>query len=139
MALSFGVTIDCGRPVALAKFWCDLLGYVEEPAPDGYASWQEYDAANGVTPAEAESGCTIIDPTGHGPRLYFQQVPEGKRGKNRVHLDIAASVRHQWTDVTAAVDRAVARGASVIRESDNPHDKFIVLADPEGNEFCLVL
>ena len=139
MSRRFGVTIDCLHPVALSQFWCNLLGYVEEPAPAGYASWQEYDAANGVTAAEAESGCMIIDPDGHGPRLYFQQVPESKQGKNRVHLDIVASDRQQWTDVTTAAEQAVARGASVIRESDNRDDRFIVLADPEGNEFCLVM
>jgi hypothetical protein len=135
----FGVTIDCRQPAALAQFWCDLLGYEEEPAPAGYSSWQTYDTANGVTAAEAESGCTIIDPDGRGPRVYFQQVPEAKRGKNRVHLDIVASGRRNWTDVTTAAGRAVDRGGQVIRESDDPADRFIVLADPEGNEFCLVM
>lgn len=135
----FGVTIDCRHPMTLAQFWCDLLGYVEEPAPVGYSSWQEYDIANGVTAAEAASGCTIIDPDGRGARLYFQQVPEGKRGKNRVHLDIVASGRRRWSDVTTAAGRAVARGGRVISESDDPADRFIVLADPEGNEFCLVM
>ena len=139
MSRRFGVTIDCLHPVALAQFWCDLLGYVEEPAPAGYPSWQEYDAANGVTAAEAESGCTIIDPGGHGPRLYFQQVPESKQGKNRVHLDIVVSGRQLWTDVTTAAEQTVARGASVIRKSNNPEDRFIVLVDPEVNEFCLVM
>ena len=133
------MTIDCHHPVVLAQFWCDLLGYAEEPAPAGYVSWQEYDAVNGVTAAEAESGCTIVDPDGRGARLYFQQVPESKQGKNRMHLDIVVSGRQQWLDVATAAEQAVARGASVIRESDNPDDRFIVLADPEGNEFCLVM
>jgi hypothetical protein len=139
VAKRFGVTIDCDRPVVLARFWCDLLGYVEEPAPAGYSSWQEHDTANGITAAEAESGCTILDPDGRGPRLYFQQVPESKQGKNRVHLDISVSTRNQWADVLAEVERAVKGGAAVISESENPDDRFIVLSDPEGNEFCLVM
>ena len=133
------MTIDCRQPVALAQFWCDLLGYVEEPAPAGYSSWQEYDDANGVTAEQADSGCTIIDPDGHSPRIYFQQVPEGKQVKNRLHLDIVASGRHDWTDVTTAAADAVERGGSVLRESPDPDDRFIVLADPEGNEFCMVM
>ena len=78
MTNRFGVTIDCRHPTSLAPFWCALLGYVQEPPPAGYQSWQDYDAANGVSPAEADSGCTIIDPEGILPRIYFQQVPEGR-------------------------------------------------------------
>jgi predicted enzyme related to lactoylglutathione lyase len=50
-----------------------------------------------------------------------------------------ASEQHRWDDVTAAADRAVAPGGTVIRESADPTDRFITLTDPEGNEFCLVL
>ena len=139
MTRRFGVTIDCRHPTSLAPFWCALLGYVEDPPPEGYQSWRDYDAANGVSAAEADSGCTIIDPEGILPRIYFQQVPEAKTVKNRVHLDVVASDRHRWADVTAAADRAVAFGGAVVRESGDPDDRFITLADPEGNEFCLVL
>jgi hypothetical protein len=133
------VTIDCQHPVVLSRFWCDLLGYIEEPPPQGYDNWHDYDLANGVSTDQAESGCTIIDPDGHGPRLYFQQVPEPKTVKNRVHLDIVASERHRWPEVADAAERAMAQGGRTIRQSDDPDDRFIVLADPEGNEFCLVL
>jgi hypothetical protein len=134
----FGVTIDCRRPTALAQFWCEILGYVSDPPPDGFHSWAEYDAANGISAAEADSGCTIIDPAGALPRLYFQRVPEPKTGKNRVHLDVVASEHHRWADVMAAADRAVELGGALVRESDDPNDRFVTLTDPEGNEFCLV-
>jgi hypothetical protein len=139
MTRRFGVTIDCLHPVTLAPFWCDLLGYVEEPPPDGYQSWPDYDLANGVPPAEAEKGATIVDPAGIQPRIYFQQVPEPKTGKNRLHIDVVASRQHTWDQVLAAAERAVSQGGSILRESDNADDRFIVLTDPEGNEFCVVL
>jgi len=111
MTRRFAVTIDCRHPTSLAEFWCELLGYIEDPPPEGYRSWQDYDGANGVSAAEADSGCTIIDPEGKLPRIYFQQVPEPKSGKNRVHLDVVASGRHRWDDVVAAMERAVALAA----------------------------
>jgi hypothetical protein len=139
MTRRFGVTIDCRHPTSLAQFWCELLGYIEEPPPAGYQSWQDYDLTNGVSSEQADSGCTIIDPEGRLPRIYFQQVPEAKSGKNRVHLDVVASGRREWADVTAAADRSVELGGVVVRESGNPDDRFITVTDPEGNEFCLVL
>ena len=54
MTRQFGVTIDCLHPATLAPFWCDLLGYIEDPPPNGYQSWRDYDLANGVSAAEAE-------------------------------------------------------------------------------------
>jgi hypothetical protein len=80
-----------------------------------------------------------FDPTGVGPRLYFQKVPEPKSVKNRVHLDVVVSVTQEWVDVQAAADRVVAAGGQILRISDDPNDRFILVGDPEGNEFCLVL
>jgi predicted enzyme related to lactoylglutathione lyase len=59
--------------------------------------------------------------------------------KNRVHLDVVVSVTQQRADVQAAADRVVAAGGQILRISDDPNDRFIVVGDPEGNEFCLVL
>jgi hypothetical protein len=138
MPRTFGVTIDCADPVALAAFWCGVLGYVHDPPPTGYASWAEHDAARGIGADEAGAGATIVDPSGRGARLYFQRVPEAKVVKNRVHLDVAAADDRSWDAVLAAVQRAVAAGATRIGESSDPDDPFIVLADPAGNEFCVL-
>jgi hypothetical protein len=136
MARAFGVTIDCADPVALAAFWRDVLDYVDDPPPAGYESWADYDRQNGVSADEAGAGATIVDPAGAGPRLYFQRVPEPKTVKNRVHLDVVAGP--EWSAVLEAVARGVALGGRRLRESADPADPFIVMADPEGNEFCLV-
>jgi hypothetical protein len=138
MPRSFGVTIDCADPVSLAAFWRDVLDYVDDPPPAGYTSWSEYDAAHGVSADEAGAGATIVDATGRGPRLYFQRVPEAKAAKNRVHLDVVAADGHGWDGVLAAVERAVAAGATKVADSGDPSDPFVVMTDPAGNEFCFV-
>ena len=142
MAVPIDVTIDCREPEKLARFWRALLGYVDRPVPTGYSSWEEYDRAAGVPESELDAGSAAVDPDGIGPRLFFQRVPEPKQAKNRVHLDVHVS--HGLDDpsaVAAKVQREAARaqqlGATVIRTNDDPWDFFVVLVDPEGNEFCL--
>jgi hypothetical protein len=85
-ARQFQVTFDCAVPERVARFWCDVLGYVVPPPPEGFADWNDFDQA---LPAEKQgSAYACVDPAGVGPRLYFQRVPEGKTVKNRVHLDV---------------------------------------------------
>jgi hypothetical protein len=139
MAKQVGIVIDCADPGALARFWRQVLDYAEEPVPEGYATWAEYDAATGQSDAE---GCKIVDPDGIGPTVFFQPVPEPKTVKNRVHLDVrvggAGSYEERWGRIVAGVPPLVAIGAREVWQHPDPEDPFIVLADPEGNEFCLV-
>jgi len=137
MARRFGITVDCADPIALGAFWCALLGYQEEPPPAGYRDWAAYDAANGISAEQANAGMTIVDPAGTGPRIHLQRVPEPKVGKNRWHLDVVASDRTA-AGLDDAVSAAESLGARVLRRSPDAADVFVVLADPEGNEFCLV-
>jgi predicted enzyme related to lactoylglutathione lyase len=74
----------------------------------------------------------LVDPSGRGPHLYLQQVPEPRSTKNRLHLDIVVP------SLPDAVARAVALGATKVEERRTPLTWFEVLADPEGNLFCLV-
>jgi hypothetical protein len=140
MARRVGVTVDCASPAKLAAFWRDLLDYVDDPPPEGYPNWEEYDRA--VSQDEIDAGATIVDPRGVGPRVFFQRVPEHKRVKNRVHLDVAVATAPPGEERIAQLRQAahglVERGATWAAESGDPQDFFIVLRDPEGNEFCLV-
>ncbi len=142
MARRVGVTVDCANPLLLAAFWRDVLNYVDDPPPEGYSSWAEYDVANAVPQEEVEAGATIVDPNGIGPRVFFQRVPEPKRVKNRVHLDVAVATappgEQRIAEIRQAALALVQRGATWAAESGDPSDFFIVLLDPEGNEFCLV-
>lgn len=74
----------------------------------------------------------LIDPSGRGPHIYLQQVPEPRTTKNRLHLDIVVPSLHD------AVAHAVALGATRVEERRTAFTWFEVLADPEGNLFCLV-
>jgi catechol 2,3-dioxygenase-like lactoylglutathione lyase family enzyme len=142
MANPLSLTFDAADPERLGTFWCLALGYIERPPPEGYRSWAEYDAANG-TPGN-EAGYAILDPDGKGPGIFFQPVPEPKTAKNRLHIDVRVSgdaadaEDKRQARIEAAVALLVDAGATMERQSGDPDDFFIVMRDPEGNEFCLV-
>ncbi len=142
-ALEVQVTFDCADPDRLARFWAAALGYQLQPPPEGFDSWDAALDAWGV-PAEARNArSAAVDPGGRGPRLFFQKVPEDKQAKNRVHLDVRAAPGLEGPDRTAALEAKaqglLAAGAQVVRRVEpGPLDGgFIVMQDPEGNEFCL--
>src|SRR5215813_5992797 len=84
MASSFQLVIDCADPEPLARFWAAALRYELEPPPAGFGSWDEYWRDVGVPEDELGVGADcIIDPSGRGPRIWFQVVPERKTVKNR--------------------------------------------------------
>jgi hypothetical protein len=135
MAVGVQVTFDCTDPGQLSRFWSEALGYVVQPPPEGYTSWEDWLTERGVPPERWNDASAAVDPGGSGPRLFFQRVPEGKVAKNRVHLDVNVG-REQ---VDAARDRVLALGAAVIRPGTTSEldEYWVVMADPEGNEFCL--
>jgi hypothetical protein len=141
MVRQFQVTFDCAVPERVARFWCEALGYVEPPPPAGFADWHEFDRA---LPAERRgSAFACVDPTGVGPRLFFQRVPEGKAVKNRVHLDIRVGAglvgAARLTALEAECARLVESGAVRVRLllAADGEESCIVMQDVEGNEFCL--
>jgi predicted enzyme related to lactoylglutathione lyase len=105
------VVIDCADPPALARWWSSFTGYELRTDREDWAT-----IAN-------EDQSMIIG---------FQQVPEGKVVKNRVHLDFWAA------DEEATARELETMGATRRWVSEDPDDPFVVLADPEGNEFCLI-
>ena len=136
------VTFDASDPAALGSFWADVLGYVMQPPPDGFDSWDDALVAWGVPEEERDSAYAILDPDGVGPRLFFQKVSEPKVAKNRVHLDVTVTQPREPIDARReAVDSAVARveqlGATRGDTFDRDSEYWVVMADPEGNEFCI--
>jgi len=139
------VTFDCADPGALAAFWREVLGYAEEPPPEGHASWEAALEAFGVPRDLWNSRSACRDPEGVGPRLFFQRVPEGKTVKNRVHLDVRTAPELRGEERMAALEaearRLVALGATRLErfepDSSPAEIGFVVMQDPEGNEFCL--
>ena len=143
MATSIQVTFDCADPDRLATFWAAALGYQKQDPPEGYASWPEFLAAQGVPEDQWNSASAVIDPAGVGPRIYFQRVPEPKAVKNRVHLDVNVGGGHTTSPaerqqrVAAAVERLIGLGAAHVGEYEQLGEHWVVMQDPEGNEFCL--
>ena len=143
MAREIQVTFDCGDPAALAGFWAEVLGYVLQPPPPGFETWDQALDAWGVPADQRNSRSALVDPDDHGPRVFLQKVPEGKTAKNRQHLDVRAAPGLEGEERMAALeaecDRLVALGARRVQrfEADQAGSGHIVMQDPEGNEFCL--
>jgi Glyoxalase-like domain len=126
------VVFDSPRPASIARFWADALdGYDVAPYDDA-----ELDRlrALGITDI-SDDPTVLVEPSGLAeatpgptPRLFFQFVPESKVVKNRVHLDLSAD------DPAAEIERLTGLGARVLAE----HERWTTLADPDGNEFCVL-
>ncbi|MER7444270.1 VOC family protein [Micromonospora avicenniae] len=144
MARDIQITIDCADPAALAAFWAEALGYRLQEPPEGFESWEQALEAMGVPPERRNDASALVDPEGSAPRLFFQRVPERKQAKNRVHLDVRAAPglegEARMAALEAEAERLVSHGATRL-ERHEPAPPLgaghIVLADPEGNEFCL--
>ena len=147
--MSFQIAWDCADPARMVAFWAPALGYAVAPPPQGHDTWNDYYLSIGVPEDEldlaGDGADSIVDPGGAGPRIWFQQVPEPKSVKNRLHLDVRASrgranalpVRRAAID--ARVTELVALGATRLRvlSTDGLDHYGVLLQDPEGNEFCV--
>ena len=137
------IVFDCADPDRLAKFWAAALHYRVQDPPEGYASWEAFLKAAGVPEEEWNSASAVVDPAKIGPRIYFQKMDTPKPGKNRVHLDINSSggskvpYEERVMRVDAEVERILGLGATKQRAWDDSGEYWVVLQDPEGNEFCV--
>ncbi|MFH8591653.1 VOC family protein [Streptomyces rimosus] len=108
------VVLDCDDRKTLAEFWSRALGYRISRTTPPYTA--------------------LTDPAGRHPELLLQEVPESKRGKNRMHIDLRVPA------MEPELSRLTALGARVLRGPfDDAGCPTTVLADPEGNEFCLIV
>ncbi|CCG01581.1 VOC family protein [Blastococcus saxobsidens] len=105
--------LDARDHQALANWWCAAIGYTRK------------DTLDDGTPREDDWPALIIDPSGAGPDIWINPVPEPKTAKNRLHFDVDGDR-----------DALLAAGATLVRGQDDDID-WDVLADPEGNEFCV--
>ncbi|MBB3050616.1 hypothetical protein FHS23_001611 [Prauserella isguenensis] len=144
MARHLQITIDAADPETLGTFWADVLDYRQMDPPGGHATWDEALAAMGVPEERWNDANAIVDPDGEGPRIFLQRVPEAKAGKNRLHIDVRAAPGLEGEPRMAALEeeaeRLVALGAKRLERFEPAPPLgagWIVMADPEGNEFCL--
>lgn len=114
VGFAYFVTLDCADPERLAPFWAEALHYRANPFHPPYL--------------------TLTDPQRKSPELVLQKVPEPKQGKNRMHLDLFVN------DIEDEAQRMASLGArrlSLEPLTGSTGDRWIVMADPEGNEFCV--
>jgi catechol 2,3-dioxygenase-like lactoylglutathione lyase family enzyme len=143
VATRMQVVIDCADPARLAEFWAQALGYKLQDPPGGFDSWPAFLTSVGVPESEWNSASAVVDPNGAGPRIYLQQVPEPKAGKNRLHLDLNVGGGHdvpieaRKDKLAESVERLSNLGASLVETREQRGEFWIVMQDPEGNEFCL--
>ena len=123
MARIRDVVFDCRHPASLARFWAAVLEEYEV-APYDEAELARLRAA-GIDDPEDDPTVLVEPSSGNSPRLWFQRVPESKVAKNRVHLDLTSA------DVGAEVARLAGLGARVLGDQE----RWVTMADPEGNEF----
>jgi hypothetical protein len=138
---AFQVTFDANDPERLAGFWASVLGYETQSPPEGFDSWPAFLDAIGVPRDRHDSAWALVDPQGVKPRLFFQKVPETKSAKNRVHLDVHATLGVGSDQVDERREEAVGRfeglGATRHEERSEMGLTWVVMTDPEGNEFCV--
>jgi hypothetical protein len=108
------LVIDAASPERLAQFWMAVLG------------WQPTGRYQGAV--------EIADPAGGGPSLTFVPVPDEKKSKNRLHIDVNPT----GCDQEQEVERLIGLGASRADVGQGEGQSWVVLADPEGNEFCVL-
>jgi hypothetical protein len=143
MAHGVQVVFDCGDPTALAGFYAQALHYKLQDPPEGFKTREEWLKARGIPKEDWNSASAIVDPTGRGPRIYFQQMDTPKLGKNRLHIDVNASsgirapIEVRKEEVDAEVDRLLGLGATKQREVSETGEYWVVMLDPDGNEFCV--
>jgi hypothetical protein len=114
-------SVDCRNAYELSEWWKQVLGYSDRPEDPNEPGHEE---------------CAILSPDG-GNDLLFIEVPEGKSVKNRLHLDLRPSDRTRDEEV----ERLLGIGATQVadhRGEYGPGTGWVVLADPEGNEFCVL-
>lgn len=142
MAIPVQVTFDCADAERMAAFWATALGYIVQPPPPGFDTWEAWASSMGI-PYDPGAVSAIVDPDNKGPRLFFQRVPEPKAAKNRMHLDVNAGGGRDTPEderrgrVEAKVEELVSAGASLQRDAEERGEHWVVLQDPEGNEFCV--
>ena len=138
------VAVDCAAPHDLAQWWAETLQWQVEPQDEGFirsmiekgfATEADTTRHNGALVWATGAAIRPAENTGQGqPRILFQQVPEPKQVKNRVHLDIRPSPDD---DLAAIHERLAERGAVVVGGGQQGPHHWVTYADPEGNEFCI--
>jgi hypothetical protein len=144
MSHSIQITFACEDPGRLADFWSGALGYINQPPPAGYDTWEEFATEAGIPEESWNDVAAVVDPGGNGPRLLFEKWDAGEPSK-KVHIDINSlghregeSVSERAVRLQMERERLERIGAVFGREGTGAAgETFIEMYDPEGNWLCV--
>jgi hypothetical protein len=142
MSHGIQIVIACSDPSRLTEFWAEALGYVPQPPPEGFESWDDFADAVGIPGEKRNDIGAVVDPDGEGPRILFERY-DGGPPNQRLHFDV--TVIHESLDEVERVERLAeervrleALGATFKREATGMAGEYwIEMFDPEGNWFCV--
>lgn len=145
MAHPIQIVIACDDPASLARFWAEALGYVVQPPPEGFDTWEDFADEVGIPKERRNDISAVVDPDGSGPRVLFERF-DGGSPNQRVHIDVNAvgglgenltdeERRSRLADQRARLESL---GATYKREATGmAGEVWIEMFDPEGNWFCV--
>lgn len=145
MAHSIQIVLACDDPARLTEFWAGALGYIPQPPPDGFDTWDDFADAVGIPVDRRNDISAAIDPDGRGPRLLFERW-DGGVFNQRVHIDINAvggvgvdlSDDERRARLTEEQSRLESLGATFHRDATGmAGEVWVEMHDPEGNWFCV--
>jgi hypothetical protein len=142
LSRSIQVVIACDDPAALAEFWATALGYIVQPPPERFSTWDEFADSVGIPEEKRNDISAVVDPEGTGPRILFERYDGGARSQ-RVHFDVNVVAEQvgeaeRKTILEEERLRLEALGASFKREATGMAGEYwIEMFDLEGNWFCV--
>lgn len=143
MAHSIQVVFACEDPNRLAEFWAGALGYVVQPPPEGFDSWDAFADSVGIPKEKRNDLSAVVDPEGNGPRFFFERY-DGGAPNRRVHIDLNSIGGPDLTDeqrrhrLGEERERLEKLGATYQKEATGlAGELWIEMFDPEGNWFCV--
>ena len=142
MSHSVQIVIACEDPGKLSQFWAAALGYIIQPPPEGFETWDEFAVSVGIPVEMRNDVSAVVDPEGSGPRILFERY-DGGEPNQRVHFDvnvIDGPVGDEEREEILGRERSrlESLGATFKREATGmAGEHWIEMFDPEGNWFCV--
>jgi hypothetical protein len=139
---SVQIVIACDDPAALSEFWASALGYIVQPPPPGFDSWDQFADSVGIPSEKRNDIGAVVDPDGSGPRILFERY-DGGAPNQRVHFDVnvvgeGVGDEERRSILARERVRLEALGAVFKREATGMAGEYwIEMFDPEGNWFCV--
>ena len=142
MSHSVQIVIACEDPGNLSQFWAAALGYVVQPPPDGFETWDEFAVSVGIPVEMRNDMSAVVDPEGSGPRILFERY-DGGEPNQRIHFDVNVIDGPMGEEERDAIlgrerSRLESLGATFKREATGmAGERWVEMFDPEGNWFCV--